>query len=116
MEQRFRNYSSDSVGSDRVFIEESYYQGMLKAMDHRKGRVYRHIYYSFGSFVDSSLKFIIYYYILKRNASLMPETYHLLLSVVVSCLSYQTGHAPSCVTAFPLVLVNCAGTRFETKK
>lgn len=39
MEQRFRNYSSDSVGSDGVFIEESYYQGMLKAMDCRKGRV-----------------------------------------------------------------------------
>lgn len=40
MEQRFRNYSSDSVSSDGVFIEEPYYQGMLRAMDHRKGRVY----------------------------------------------------------------------------
>lgn len=39
MGQRFRNYSSDSVSSDGVFFEESYYQGMLKAMDHRKGRV-----------------------------------------------------------------------------
>lgn len=38
MERRFRNSSSDSVGSDGVFIEESPYQGMLKAMDHRKGR------------------------------------------------------------------------------
>lgn len=37
MEQRFRNYSSDSVGSDGVFIEDSYYQGMLRAMDYRKG-------------------------------------------------------------------------------
>ncbi|XP_039978369.1 plectin a isoform X3 [Xiphias gladius] len=36
MEQRFRKYSSDSVGSDGVYIEESYYQGMLKAMDYRK--------------------------------------------------------------------------------
>ncbi|XP_062291982.1 plectin a [Scomber scombrus] len=36
MEQRFRNYSSDSVGSDGVFIEESYYQGILKAMDYKK--------------------------------------------------------------------------------
>ncbi|XP_071356214.1 plectin a isoform X8 [Trachinotus anak] len=36
MQQRFRNYSSDSVGSDGVFIEDSYYQGMLKAMDCRK--------------------------------------------------------------------------------
>uniref|UniRef100_UPI0037E7B76F plectin a isoform X4 n=1 Tax=Semicossyphus pulcher TaxID=241346 RepID=UPI0037E7B76F len=36
MEQRFRNYSSDSVGSDGVFIEDSYYKGMLRAMDHRK--------------------------------------------------------------------------------
>lgn len=44
MEQRFRNYSSDSVGSDRVFVEDSYYQGMLKAMDYRKGRVWRHYY------------------------------------------------------------------------
>lgn len=44
MEQRFRNYSSDSVGSDRVFVEDSYYQGMLKAMDYRKGRVWHHYY------------------------------------------------------------------------
>ncbi|XP_070777554.1 plectin a isoform X2 [Enoplosus armatus] len=36
MKPRFRNYSSDSMGSDGVFIEDSYYQGMLKAMDHRK--------------------------------------------------------------------------------
>ncbi|KAA8586221.1 hypothetical protein FQN60_007790, partial [Etheostoma spectabile] len=36
MEQKFRNYSSDSVGSDGVFIEDFYYQGMLKAMDYRK--------------------------------------------------------------------------------
>ncbi|XP_056255783.1 plectin a isoform X6 [Seriola aureovittata] len=36
MQQRFRNYSSDSVGSDGVFTEDSYYQGMLRAMDHRK--------------------------------------------------------------------------------
>lgn len=40
MEQRFRAYSSDSMGSDGVFVEESYYQGVLRAMDHRKGRVY----------------------------------------------------------------------------
>lgn len=44
MEQRFRNYSSDSVGSDRVFVEDSYYQGMLRAMDYRKGRVWCHYY------------------------------------------------------------------------
>lgn len=43
MEQRFRNYSSDSMGSDRVFVEESYYQGRLKATDHRKGRVCHHL-------------------------------------------------------------------------
>ncbi|CAB1447264.1 unnamed protein product, partial [Pleuronectes platessa] len=36
MEPRFRNYSSDSVGSDGVFIEETYCQGRLRAMDHRK--------------------------------------------------------------------------------
>lgn len=39
MEQRFRNYSSDSVASDGVFIEDLHYQGMLRATDHRKGRV-----------------------------------------------------------------------------
>lgn len=39
MEARFRNYSSDSAGSDGVFIEEPLYHGMLRAMDHRKGRV-----------------------------------------------------------------------------
>ena len=42
MEQRFRNYSSDSVGSEGVFIEDSYNQGRLRAMDHRKGRVCVH--------------------------------------------------------------------------
>ncbi|MEQ2235900.1 hypothetical protein ILYODFUR_006899, partial [Ilyodon furcidens] len=36
MEPRFRNYSSDSMSSDGVFIEERFYQGMLRAMDHRK--------------------------------------------------------------------------------
>ncbi|KAG8004855.1 Plectin [Nibea albiflora] len=36
MERRSRKYSSDSVGSDAVFIEDSCYQGMLRAMDHRK--------------------------------------------------------------------------------
>ncbi|XP_026155357.1 plectin a isoform X16 [Mastacembelus armatus] len=36
MERGFRNYSSDSVGSDGVFFEECHYQGMLKAMDSRK--------------------------------------------------------------------------------
>ncbi|KAF7658897.1 hypothetical protein LDENG_00006450 [Lucifuga dentata] len=36
MQQRFRNYSSDSMGSDGVFTEDSYYQGILKAMDYRK--------------------------------------------------------------------------------
>lgn len=41
MEPRFRNYSSDSVGSDRVFLEESNYQGMLRVMDYSKGRVCR---------------------------------------------------------------------------
>lgn len=44
MEPRFRNYSSDSVGSDRVFLEESNYQGMLRVMDYRKGRVCRHFF------------------------------------------------------------------------
>lgn len=36
-----RSYSSDSLGSDRVFADEGYYQGMLKATDERKGRVTR---------------------------------------------------------------------------
>lgn len=64
MEPRFRNYSSDSVGSDRVFIEDSYYQGMLKAMDHRKGRVYHHVQ---CWLIVACLKYIIYYYIFKKK-------------------------------------------------
>ncbi|CAN9503672.1 unnamed protein product [Ophioblennius macclurei] len=36
MERRVRTYSSDSMGSDGVFLEDSYYQGILKAMDSRK--------------------------------------------------------------------------------
>lgn len=32
-----RSYSTDSVGSDLVFTEENHYQGMLRAMDERKG-------------------------------------------------------------------------------
>lgn len=35
--QGYRTYSTDSVGSDVVFSEESPYQGMLRAMDERKG-------------------------------------------------------------------------------
>lgn len=37
--QRFRNYSSDSVGSDRVFIEDSRYHGVIGIVEYRKGRV-----------------------------------------------------------------------------
>ncbi|XP_069032366.1 plectin a isoform X12 [Embiotoca jacksoni] len=36
MQQKFGNYSSDSVGSDGVFIQDSYYQGVLKATECRK--------------------------------------------------------------------------------
>lgn len=35
--QGCRTYSTDSVGSDVVFTEEGLYQGMLRAMDERKG-------------------------------------------------------------------------------
>lgn len=35
--QGYRTYSTDSVGSDVVFTEENHYQGMLRAMDERKG-------------------------------------------------------------------------------
>ncbi len=36
--QGCRMYSTDSVGSDVVFTDESpHYQGMLRAMDERKG-------------------------------------------------------------------------------
>ncbi|XP_026080602.1 plectin isoform X19 [Carassius auratus] len=34
--QGYRTYSTDSVGSDAVFTDEGYYQGMLRAMDERK--------------------------------------------------------------------------------
>lgn len=33
----YRTYSTDSVGSDVVFTEDNLYQGMLRAMDERKG-------------------------------------------------------------------------------
>lgn len=36
-QQRYRNFSSDSMGRERVPSDEGYYQGMLKAMDGRKG-------------------------------------------------------------------------------
>uniref|UniRef100_A0A3B3CK93 Plectin a n=1 Tax=Oryzias melastigma TaxID=30732 RepID=A0A3B3CK93_ORYME len=36
MQQSFRSYSSDSVGSDVVFTEDSYNQGRLRAADYRK--------------------------------------------------------------------------------
>ncbi|XP_019910984.2 plectin a isoform X1 [Esox lucius] len=36
MQPGYRTHSTDSVGSDGVFTEEGYYQGMLKAMDGRK--------------------------------------------------------------------------------
>lgn len=36
-QQRNRNFSSDSMGRVRVPSDESYYQGMLKAVDGRKG-------------------------------------------------------------------------------
>lgn len=36
--QKFvRAYSTDSMGSDTVFTEESYYQGMLKSTEGKKG-------------------------------------------------------------------------------
>uniref|UniRef100_A0A668UTC0 Plectin b n=1 Tax=Oreochromis aureus TaxID=47969 RepID=A0A668UTC0_OREAU len=35
-QQRFRNFSSDSLGRERVPSDDGYYQGMLKAMDGRK--------------------------------------------------------------------------------
>lgn len=36
-QQRYRNFSSDSMGRERVPSDDGYYQGMLKAMDGRKG-------------------------------------------------------------------------------
>lgn len=36
-QQRYRNFSSDSFGRERVPSDDGYYQGMLKAMDGRKG-------------------------------------------------------------------------------
>lgn len=35
--KRYRNFSSDSMGRERIHSEEGYYQGMLKATDGRKG-------------------------------------------------------------------------------
>lgn len=36
-QQRYRNFSSDSMGRERAPSDDGYYQGMLKAMDGRKG-------------------------------------------------------------------------------
>lgn len=36
-QQRYRNCSSDSMGRERAPSDDGYYQGMLKAMDGRKG-------------------------------------------------------------------------------
>lgn len=36
-QQRYRNFSSDSMGRERPPSDDGYYQGMLKAMDGRKG-------------------------------------------------------------------------------
>lgn len=35
--QKQRNYSTDSMGRSRVPSDDGFYQGMLKAMDGRKG-------------------------------------------------------------------------------
>lgn len=39
-QQRNRNFSSDSMGKERVPSDDGYYQGMLKATDGRKGNQY----------------------------------------------------------------------------
>lgn len=36
-QQRYRNFSSDSMGRERAPSDDGYYQGMLKAIDGRKG-------------------------------------------------------------------------------
>lgn len=36
-QQRYRNISSDSMGRERAPSDDGYYQGMLKAIDGRKG-------------------------------------------------------------------------------
>lgn len=37
LQQCVRTYSTDSMGSDVVFTEDSYYQAMLKPTEGRKG-------------------------------------------------------------------------------
>lgn len=37
LQQYIRTYSTDTVGSDAVFAEDGYYQGMLKSTEGRKG-------------------------------------------------------------------------------
>lgn len=39
MKQRFRTYSSDSVGRDGVFIDHSGYHGGIGMVEYRKGSV-----------------------------------------------------------------------------
>lgn len=82
MEPRFRNYSSDSVGSDRVFLEESNYQGMLRVMDYRKGRVCRR-YFSVSLAADCRCLFFLF--LLHFISSLkcrINEKLHLFLHVI----------------------------------
>lgn len=37
LRQFVRTYSTDSMGSDVVFAEDNYYQGMLKSTEGKKG-------------------------------------------------------------------------------
>lgn len=83
--ERFRN-SSESVGSDGVFIEDSYYQGMLKAMDCRKGRVC----YIF-SIVLAEIFFVfslqINYLIYKKNFYQVKVKFLVIISVLVESIT-----------------------------
>ena len=93
MEQRFRNYSSDSMGSDRVFIEDSYYQGMLKATDHRKGRV-GHLCIISGALALRCFAFHLRLNALmwKQNFQLNPEFLVSSQLTVENCFFYQWFH------------------------
>lgn len=144
MERKFRNYSSDSVGSDGVFIEDSYYQGMLKAMDHRKGSVchlyivlivpawrssvFLHAVEFFDVEIDqvkvecwmhhARLKLFICFSMLWRNGiSLKSERSNLLLPLVVFCLAFIKRDTPLYVSwLFLFSLVSYAETHFEIKE
>lgn len=52
LQQYFRTNSTDSLGSDAVFTDDSYFQGRLKSTEGRKGSVFKKHAFLFHHFVS----------------------------------------------------------------